>query len=204
MKETPVPANVVGKPTDLHATHTFSSASDAVTAFNLGAKNLLDPSGWHKLAGWASAHFTLVAPDGWPVERPAMEGDYLKIDVPGPGPAAGDGYDWVKVEWLEEDRDPSAGIERIGIQLRPCPEPGAKRSDTAHFFRDSATSTIIIERSGDRVAVLYHGRNEVPNNATDHTLDNIRNTVIATGAMVSFSEAQWGALIKGLLGKDKG
>ena len=67
------------------------------------------------------------------------------MDIPGPGPSGGSGYDWVRVEKIE-----------------------------------------------------------VPNTATEKGGDNVRNALIASGAIAGLSEAQWTALIKGLLSAEIG
>jgi len=35
-------------------------------------------------------------------QRRALEGDFIKVDIPGPGPGVGNGYDWVRIESIEE------------------------------------------------------------------------------------------------------
>jgi hypothetical protein len=46
-----------------------------------------------------------------------------------------------------------------------------------------------------------HGRNEKPNTEANAVIDKTRNTMVATGAIVGFSSAQWKSLVNGLLGK---
>ena len=199
-----VPPNTKGKPNDLEFSVTLPSTEAASKCFDRAAKRMLNPPVWHELAGWASAHFILVGPTGKVEHRLAEEGDFLRIDIPGPGPSAGTGYDWVRVEMLEYHKDPDGGKEWIGMRVRPCGEPGKSGVGTAHFFQSDATSTYIIERVGEKVTAWYHGRNEVANTTTDKILDNIRNAVVAAGALVSFSEIQWAALSKGFLAEEIG
>ena len=90
------------------------------------------------------------------------------------------------------------------VETRPCGTPGSATYGTAHFFRSDATSTFIIERNGSRVTAFYHGRNELPNTATPNLSDNIRNGLVAAGAIMSLSEIQWSALSKGFLTKEIG
>ena len=193
-----------GKPNDVEFSVTLFSRESATKCFDRAAKRMLNPRIWHELAGWASAHFLLVGPNGKVVNRLAEGGDYLRIDIPGPGPGAGAGYDWVKVEMLEYHKDPEGDQEWIGMQVRPCGEPGKPGSEAAHFFQSDATSTYIIQRDGEKVTASYHGRNEVANTSTNRALDNIRNAVVAAGALVSFSEVQWAALSKGFLAEEIG
>jgi len=194
-----IPINRMGKSTDLDFSVDLPSREAADLRFALAVTRLLSPVTWHTLAGWASAKFLPTDEKGKKLQGLVRKGDFLRIDIPGPGPRAGNGYDWVKVEILEDHLDPLKEEEWIGLKVRPCPEPGKMESYPAHFFKQEASSTFIIKREGMKVTAFYHGRNEVPNTSTDKTLDNVRNAVVAAGALASFSELQWESLNRGLL-----
>ena len=63
----------------------------------------------------------------------------------------------------------------------------------------NASSTFIIRQLNTTVTATYYGRNEKINNHTDSVTDNVRNTVMAPGAMAGLSEIQWFALIHAFL-----
>jgi hypothetical protein len=193
-----IPEPVLGKQVDLKETVTFPSAEQAVQNYQEACKRMLHPALWHQLAGTLSATFTVTGEKGDPVNEPVTIGRYLRIDIPGPGPKTGDGYDWVRVE-LVEDKSEAEGQAYTGMRVRACSNPGNTCHDTAHFFQEHATSTFIIERNGNTVTSFYYGRNEIPNTDTDSTVDKIRNAVIASGALAGLSEAQWTALLKAFL-----
>ena len=199
-----IPLNTQGKPSDLEFPVKLASRAEAIDTYRRACKRMLNPPIWHELAGWATAHFDLVGQEGEELHRLIKEGDFLRIDIPGPGPAAGDGYDWVKVVMLENHSDPEAVDEWMGMKVHPSPGPGKIAGDPAHFFQSHASSTFIIERNGDTVTAFYHGRNEVPNTATEKISDNIRNAIVAAGAIISLSEVQWSALCKGFLSEEIG
>jgi hypothetical protein len=199
-----VPENYVGKPTNLSVSVIMPSREEALVCFNRATKRMLNPPTWHQLSGWASARFKLAGVDGQEVNRLALEGDYFMIDIPGPGPATGEGFDWVAVEKINAHENHSGVSEWSFIQVRPCRNPHKAGDDTAHFFKSMATSSFIIERNGNIVSARYHGRNEVPNTSTESITDNLRNAAVAAGASVGFSEAQWKALLKGLLSAEIG
>ena len=90
------------------------------------------------------------------------------------------------------------------MKVRPCGDPRSAVTNTAHFFGEDASSTFLIERNGDKVTAFYHGRNEVPNTSTPKWGDNVRNALVASGAIVGLSEAQWSALCKGFLAEEIG
>lgn len=202
--ETPfIPANTMGKALDLESSVTENSVEEAITTFTRTCKRLLNPPLWQELSGSIGASFKLESPDQINANRLAQENDYLKIDIPGPGPVAGKGYDWVKVENIAESADPSYE-QSFGMTLKASPNPGTPEQGIAHFFSAGATSTFIIKRNGNKVTASYHGRNEVPNTKKVSFPDKIRNSLIAAGALAGVSELQWMALIKGLLQKEIG
>ena len=178
------PVNQKVKPGDLEYSIVFPTGKEAAVCFKRAANRLRNPTLWHSLAGWASANFLLTDAGGTLLNRLALEGDCIRIDFPDPGSNAGHGYDWVKVENIDDNISIRGEWEWIAMKLSPCP---------------GVSSTFVLEKVGAKVTARYRGRNEVPNTATGKGMDNIRNAVVAAGAMVSFSEAQWSALIKGLL-----
>jgi len=198
-----IPANNVGKGLDLEHSVTEDSVEEAITTFKRACKRLLNPPVWHQLSGAISASFKLETQSKDEANRLAQINDFLLIDIPGPGPAAGDGYDWVKVENIAEDADPAAD-QSFGMTLKATPNPDKPEQGTAHFFGEGATSTFIIKRTNNTVTASYYGRNELPNTKKASFPDKIRNSIIAAGAMAGISELQWIALIKGLLQKEIG
>ena len=197
-----VPGNTKGKPTDIEDSVTFNNREEAVDAFKRAYKRMLNVNIWHKLSGFASADFLLRNKQGNETNRLAEEGDYFQIDIPGPGPASGDGYDWVQVETIEDLANADAEEESFGMRVRSCKNPNKAGNDIAHFFTSEATSTFIIHRKHNTVTSCYYGRNEVLNTHTGKLKDTIRNTIVGAGAMAGISELQWSGLIKSFLEKE--
>lgn len=194
-----IPNHIDGKENDLQHTETFTTREEAAKCFVRAYKRMFNPKVWHKLCGFMSAEVTLVNPEGETEHDLAELNDHYRIDLPGPGTQAGDGYDWVKVEAIEEHNDPAAEYEWMGMRLRPTSNPQNNNEETAHFFQSTATSTFIIVREGNTVTASYHGRNEKANTDTSSAVDNMRNAVVTSGAIAGFSEAQWSTLIKEFL-----
>lgn len=193
-----VPVQEVGKALDLHYSVNAADRMEAKEIFLQASARLSDPSGWQQLTGAAGPVFKRIGKDELQPTGALQKNDFIRIDIPGPGTAAGKGYDYVQVEKLEMQVDVTAE-ESVGLQLRACSNPFDKEQETAHFFTAAATSTFIISRKGNTITAYYYGRNEIPN-ATDVGLtDKIRNTVVAAGAKAGGSEWQWTAFIKGLL-----
>lgn len=199
METSLIPEHTEGKQNDIQFSNTSPDREKAVDCFKRAYKRLLNPPVWHELAGFMSGEFVLVGADSKELHRLAKPGDLFRIDLPGPGPRSGDGYDWVKVEEIEDKSDENAEEELFAMRVSPTVNPDNSNPATAHFFKAGASSTFVIHRAGNTVTASYHGRNEMPNNETHSTTDNIRNTVVAASAALGFSEVQWSALTKALL-----
>src|SRR5580658_9510050 len=115
-----VPDNYIGEPVNLSSSVILPSREEALVCFNRATKRLLNPAIWHKLSGWASAHFQLVGPEAEEKDQLAEEGDYLRLDVPGPGPSAGNGFDWVIIEKISSHPNPAGTSEWTFMKVHPC------------------------------------------------------------------------------------
>lgn len=199
-----IPEHKQGKQNDITHSITFENGEDARKAFVRAYKRLLNPITWHKLGGLFSAELALFNVDGVLKKTLAERGDLFRINLPGPGPRAGGGYDWVVVEEVAMHNDSHAENEWVGIRLRPSENPQSENSEIAHFFKDSGTSTLIILREDDKVTASYHGRNEIANVNTESTFDNVRNAIIGSSALIGLSDDQWSKLTKAFLEEEIG
>src|SRR5689334_17266453 len=128
MKETIVPPQTEGSSLDTEFQVKCGSTAEALGQFRISESRLLDVNKWHLLCGPLSAKFELVTTDGTAVDRHAIEGDYFRIAIPGPGPAEGDGFDWVRIEQIEVQGGPSTSEQRVSMRVRPAPKPGGDKS----------------------------------------------------------------------------
>lgn len=197
-----IPEQRIGNKLDTSHEYVATNSSEAERVFSMATERLRNVNIWANLCGPLSAKFSLTDERGEAVSRAVQQGDYFRIDVPGPGPSAGDGFDWVKVEALEENRNPSAQEESVTIRVRPAPSPENTKRDTAHFFSDDATSSFRVIRRGNVVRAEVHGRNEVPNTDVERKGDKVRNALVGSGAIAGISKPQWASLVKGLLNVD--
>jgi hypothetical protein len=178
----------------------LGSEAEAIYFFNTVKERLLDINRWAEFAGMSMSTFRLTDSSGNEVDRKATDGDYIKIDIPGPGTTAGGGYDWVVIEDIRSQV--LDGAEVLSITARPASNPSTEDNSTAHFLTEEATSTFQVKRLGNAIYAEEHGRNEVANTDTGSVLDNIRNTFVGLGAKIGFSYPQWKALVKGLLSNE--
>ncbi|MCJ0743693.1 hypothetical protein [Pedobacter montanisoli] len=199
-----IPEQEVGSKVDAVEKLSLADEATAIDFFRVVKERLLSVNKWAEFAGTNMSTFQLTDASGNLVNRAAKEGDYLKIDIPGPGTALGKGYDWVKIEEIKEEGDKDTDI--LTMRVRPAENPLSRNPETAHFLTEQASSTFQVKRMGKHIYAEEHGRNEQANTYTSDTLDNLRNMVVGWAAMLGFSYPQWKALVKGLVkfpGKDK-
>ena len=192
-----VPEQVVGRSMDVRSESVLHSQKVAILFYQLVKLRLADISNWHLVCGTSATTFQLTFPDGSPCFRLEV-GNLIKIDIPGPGTGAGEGYDWVRIERIE-DNGISGMEEWMGFTVRPCPSPFNPEAGTAHFFSDQASSTFIVGRDQDIVWAEMHGRNELPNTKLDGVFDSLRNTMVGWSAKVGLAYPQWKLLTDGLV-----
>ena len=192
-----IPKQEEGSEMDVFEKTLLKDETEAKGCYALAKKRLLEVFNWDELCGFPSATFTLTDASGKTVKRAAMEGDHFKINIPGPGTTTGDGFDWVVVELIKEEQ--SAAGQTIIMRARPAANPLHPNPETAHFFKDKATSTFTVTREGLEVRAEVHGRNEVPNSDTSVLINNVRNVPVGWSAKIGFSYPQWKSLVTALV-----
>jgi hypothetical protein len=193
-----IPKNIEGKENDLFESVQAQSIEQATSIFRKAFTRISNPYIWHEITGLPMKF--LASSDI--VDRhanPIVEGNYFRIETPAPGTSIGAGYDWVKVDAVEDKKDSRSEMESFGMTLRACDNPNSDSNATAHFFNRLATSTFLIQRNNAIVTASYHGRNELPNTEIGRILDNVRNAFVALGAEAGMSEAVWSQLLKAFL-----
>lgn len=198
-----VPEQKTGREVNIEHTLSFDNRQDAQHIFRTAARRLLDVNQWAELCGIGSANFRLTDKNGDEITRTAVEGDHFKIDIPGPGSVEGKGYDWVRIEKIEEMIDGEKDHESIAVRVRPAPNPTTPGNEVAHFFDEQATSSFVIEREQALVRAGIYGRNEKPNTVIHNIIDKARNAIAALGAISGISSIQWQKLAKALIDAEK-
>ena len=193
-----IPSQITGDKTDHKFAVMADSHEEACKIFKESILRLLDVNDWDKLCGTGSATFTLTDEKGRDINELIQQGRFIKIDIPGPGTNAGDGFDWVYIE-KTESRKITDSKECFAVSVRPTSNPLTSNISIAHFFKKDATSTFMVCIDGNIITASIHGRNEIPNTETANTLDNIRNKVVATSAIAFLSDVQWNNLVRGIV-----
>lgn len=197
-----IPVQKEGKQTDTIHVVDCTSQEEAHNFFLLVKERLKNVSMWHELSGPGTAKFSLRDAQGTELYKIAEKGDLFSIEIPLPGPIAGDGKEWVRIEAMNVKEDAIADSEYITMTVRPVASPTHhNKAPTAHFFSHLSTSTFIVERYLNRVSAAVHGRNETPNKDDTNFYDTVRNTIVALAAREGLSALQWKPLVIGLLKK---
>ncbi|CAG4994697.1 hypothetical protein DYBT9275_01447 [Dyadobacter sp. CECT 9275] len=192
-----IPKNLEGTSISAESQVKSANEEEARFLFTTAKHRLLDVNSWEQLAGKAMASFTLTDEHGSDQPGLAVKGRYFRIEIPGPENNAGQGYDWVKVEEIEEYK--SEDVESIGLRVRSAPNPATDSSETAHFYSDESTSTFTVTREKTTVTAAVYDRNTKANTETGELGDKIRNAVVGLAGKLAFSKIQWEKLTKGLL-----
>ena len=196
-----VPLQFKGQEIEAEATKELKDETDAKSLYNVAKKKLLDVNNWKKITGFITAQFQIIDEKGKEVNREVKKGDYLRIDIPGPGSKEGNGYDWVLVEELKEINNES--VQSVGFRVRPNENPFGEKNETAHFYSKEATSSFIITRENSKVISWIIDRNLLPNTEAAALADKVRDVAVGISAIAGFSKVQWQGLADGLIENKK-
>jgi len=192
-----VPSQETGTAIEAKADVPFPSAREAKELFQTAKKRLQNVNAWHTIARNISAEFHLVTNNGDVLKREPRQGDFFKIDIPGPGPNTGNGFDWVQLEEVVSTNYNDE--ESYGFRVRPSYNPTANNGDVAHFYAPESTSTFLVTRKANTVSAHVYDRNTKVNENVAQTGDVIRDTLVGAAGLLGFSKLQWQGLVKGLI-----
>jgi hypothetical protein len=192
-----IPSQHSGREIEAESLVSFPDTDEARMFYERAKNRLLDVNNWQKIAGILSAGFQVVNSEGEELFHNVEKGNYLRIDVPGPGSKAGDGYDWVFVEELfENDKDHP---QSIGFRVRPSENPLGNPGETAHFYSGNSTSSFIVTREENQVYAWIVDRNIGSNQQATSITDKIRDSTVGKSALGIFSKLQWQGLAEGIV-----
>lgn len=197
--EEKIPQQKIGAQSNTISEITLNTEDEAINHFETVKKRFLDVNSWEFFAGEEKASFSLRNGEGELLLENPKIGNYFRIQIPGLNNLTGNGFDWVKIEELQEEK--SENSECIYIRVRPTKDPTSTDNKTAHFFDDKATSNFMIKREGNKITAEVYGRNEKPNTEDLSTLEKVRNFLVAVGGMIAGSKFQWKSLTEGLIKK---
>jgi len=194
MKPKQIPGIPLQKKGGFHDTESikqYDNPENTIAQYAILKERFLCVNQWKSYCGEGFADFRLHDSLGNYVDRLPKVGDFIRIDIPGPGGFEAKGYDWVEIIEINENYINKNELENLLIICRPSTIHGSKKSNhIAHFYSNEATSSFMISRTENGIKAAVYGRNESPNwNA--NFLDKIRNFSIAVGGMFGVSKIQW-------------
>ncbi len=193
-----VPVQKKGAFHDTESKRSFESAELVANHFEILKDRFFSIHRWKEYGGDLSADFRLFDCDGSYVERMPRKGDYIRIDIPGPGDIKAKGYDWVEVMKID-DRCYGDELERYLLVCRPSAVPQSNEEHSAHFYARESSSSFIISRGIDYIKAGIYGRNEVPNISRTGFFGRIRNLLVSIGGFFQITKIQWKTLADGFL-----
>lgn len=193
-----IPMQYKGAYHDTESRKFFANIELCAESFEVLKKRFFSVNHWRDFCGDMSADFQLFDKKGSYVDRKPIEGDYMRIDIPGPGDFQEKGYDWVRIMKIDE-KATQKQLERCLMICRPCVAPRSKTGHIAHFYASASSSSFVIERGKHHVLVGIYGRNEVPNISNAGIFGKIRNFLIYIGGVLRLTKIQWKCLADGFL-----
>ena len=171
----------------------FDDEDSASFEFSRSRERLFNVNAWSQIPGIANATFELYSAEGEPLERNHVQnGDFVKIDLPGPLP-----FYWVKVIEVSERKDEAQFI------VQPAHDPTEKDDQTAtdHFLQSKARSIFRVERNGKELTAMEIGLDEAINNKEGEAGGKgLINTLVSEGGWAAFQKYQWKNLTDYVIG----
>ena len=192
-----IPENVSGKVINAESSKELLDKNSAESLYAIAKQRLLDVNNWNNIASELLASFQLTDLNGDPLDGPVSKGNYLKIDIPGPGSVSGDGFDWVFVEEVETYE--SADLQSFAVRVRPAANPASDEKEIAHFYTSDSTSTFTVTREMQKVTAAVYDRNIKVNSESGQPADLVRNALVGTIGRMVFSKVQWKVLTDALI-----
>ena len=193
-----VPVQKKGAFHDTESKRSFESEEHVANHFEILKDRFFSIHRWKEYGGDLSADFRLFDCVGSYVDRMPRKGDYIRIDIPGPGDIKAKGYDWVEVMKID-DRCYGDELERYLLVCRPSAVPQSNKEHIAHFYARESSSSFIISRGIDYIKAGIYGRNEVPNISRTGFFGRIRNLLVSIGGFFQLTKIQWKTLADGFL-----
>jgi len=165
------------------------SLEHASELFSKAANRLLNISEWHTLPCSLLRALKLTDDSGLEVvDRQVREKDYFVVN-----PESRE-REWVKVEKVYLQRDPSGSREVVTLRARPSAQPFSNDGELAR-----PSNTFKVTRDGLNVTVSVYGQNEEhelrrSSNDTEHARPDP-----TVGAIPGIARVQWRSLVNGIL-----
>jgi len=198
MRHPNIPKQISGNYQDIVKMQCSNTLLEASNNFKLLHKRLINVNNWHSLSTKVKSNYQLIDSRTAEFTEDLKIGNYLRIDIPGPGSPIGNGYDWTKIVDIESELE-NDDSPFFSFTVKPSPSPNSERENIAHFYDNNSSNTFIIRKIGTCIYAEIHGRNERENTSNVPILDKVRNKAVALGGKIGLSDLNWMGLTEALL-----
>lgn len=183
-----IPHQTEGAFHDTEKTKNLGSLEMSDMKYRIIKTNFLAVNYWKDFGGKGSAEFRLYDLDGNFKTTQPTQGDFIRINIPGPGDLKAKGYDWVKIIKLTNELSLEDELECLTMVTQPSEEPGDSSGHIAHFYSKKSTASFRVAKGKDFVRIGIYGRNELSNVSNSGFFGRIRNFFIASGGFVQLTK----------------
>src|SRR5690606_9229588 len=178
----------------------LSSTQIANQQFKQLRLRLFNINEWKNFFGNPSPEFVLMDQNVSVKTELPEKGDFIRIDLPGPGTVAGEGYDWVIIEEVYELENEAEEFNEVHLKVRPAPNPEKPENETAHFYTENSSSEFCVGRKKNMLYGWVKATGEEPNiEEAKGLVDKLRNIVVGFSAKSGLSELQWEQFMNSML-----
>jgi hypothetical protein len=172
------------------------SQEHAAELFSEATNRLLHINKWHTLPCSLLTELRLTDEKGSEVDRQVRENDYFIVNNPN-----GEG-EWVKVERVFLQCDPSGPRETLTVRARPTSNPHVVGEELSR-----PSNTFKVTRQGLNITVSVFGKNDAAKNEDDDSLKShwaaagqeTKRPDLTVGAIPGVARVQWRSLVHGIL-----
>lgn len=198
-----IPKQIDGAFHDTESQKDYEIPGLAAKDFIVLKERLLSINNWKDYCGKASADFKVFTSEGEFSHRNPKTGDYIRIDIPGPGDFKSKGYDWVEITEMSDKYVDNDELESFLIISKPSRSPKSEDGQIAHFYSQESTASFRIARCTNFIRIGIYGRNEKPNFRKKNILNKIRNFLISFGGFSQLTKIEWKCVAESLIDFEK-
>lgn len=193
-----IPLQREGEFHDVVSMHCAENIEMALRKFESVERRLISVNDWHSLSPNVKAKFQQFHSETHEPTSALKVGNFIRIEIPGPGNPSGNGYDWTKISDIQIGSDNEI-LPFFAMTIIPCAAPDTTENTVAHFYGDESSNTFVIRRIGDCLYTEVHGRNQLANTSDVPLLDSIRNKAIVLGSKIGIGSLNWLAFSEAIL-----
>lgn len=183
----------------------FDTEYQAANRYLILRERLMDINRWGDFANKLKAIFCLTDFNGVSINfRKPEAGNLIRMQLSGPPNIDGSGYNWVRIEQIENAIDDLNKIEWMKLKVRPLENPFDKKEEhLASLYQIDSSSTFVIIRDNLTVWIFELGSHKIINSKLKFAIKNAHNTLVAFAAFAGVSTSQWKLLVSGIMNYQK-